>query len=486
MWTIHLPSVGGNSRISPKAYFPKHVSFLKTYFVEAYFKISLISGISLFQKKQNQRRFSLFRFENDHVPQLHSHFSFKYGTMFCRSIGCGCKRPSGSMLLRSRYQLPLRGLFPIYPAAQKAGKFIGNLVLISANGSINSLCRSTQKSEGFLRTPMAPFDHLYTKSFWKNGTGFLQQLPSSIASWEILCPVAGKFWILGVPPASAQSSCFLPLVQVQDKLILMQSWISTPSWSSNAHRNFCEAWIWNYAASSSIEEQAWSLRSLLQLCDMVPRCENPQLTLIANAQKILDAVSFPHISKRSKNRRDILGRIGRIRYLRQEAFKVRLIAYPNYHSTITQRIEKELELHPTEVFYLLLPDQLQTSWLLRQERNFLSCSAGVQVQIALVALLSGNHRCGPIELRLILRAFYQFYIRENPPDFDIDFSWDRSGDAELIAYIFQKYNQSGHEHVCAAGISYTPSKPTSMFAETRKSLWSPKKVEIEFRWSLCR
>jgi DNA polymerase-3 subunit alpha len=80
----------------------------------------------------------------------------------------------------------------------------------------------------------------------------------------------------------------------------------------------------------------------------------------------------------------------------------------------------------------------------------------------------------PIELDLYFERFINLY-RENPPDFDIDFSWtDRDA---VIAYIFRKYNQSGHEHVALLG-SYSTFQANSMMRELGKVFGLPKS-EIE-------
>jgi len=151
---------------------------------------------------------------------------------------------------------------------------------------------------------------------------------------------------------------------------------------------------------------------------------------------------------------------------------VRFNRYPISLPTITQRIRKRNSNSSNRSLLLLLPDQ-NYDIVLCAERNLPIMSVRVSgAKNSIVAYCLGITDGGPDwTLDLYFERFINLY-RENPPDFDIDFSWtDRDA---VIAYIFsKKYNQSGHEHVALLGsLQHLPSQLD--VAGTRKSLWSPK------------
>ncbi|MFT7363455.1 MAG: DNA-directed DNA polymerase III PolC, partial [Algoriphagus sp.] len=221
-----------------------------------------------------------------------------------------------------------------------------------------------------------------------------------------------------------------------------------------------------------VEEQADPSDRFFSYADMVARCENHSY-LIANAQKILERCQFSFYFQAVKNRRDILGSDWEdFDYLRQEAFKGAINRYPNLSPTVTQRIEKELDLIQQKSFtsYFLINYDIVT---FAQERNFYHVGRGSGAN-SIVAYCLGITDVDPIELDLYFERFINLY-RESPPDFDIDFSWtDRDAVTE---YIFQKYNQSGQEHVALLG-SYSTFQSNSMIRELGKVFGLPKS-EIE-------
>jgi error-prone DNA polymerase len=76
----------------------------------------------------------------------------------------------------------------------------------------------------------------------------------------------------------------------------------------------------------------------------------------------------------------------------------------------------------------------------------------------------------PIELDLYFERFINLY-RENPPDFDLDFSWkDRD---EMTDYIFKKYNRPESEHVCLLA-TFNTFQYNSVLRELGKVFGLPK------------
>ncbi len=110
--------------------------------------------------------------------------------------------------------------------------------------------------------------------------------------------------------------------------------------------------------------------------------------------------------------------------------------YPNPDERIFTRIERELEIIEQKGFlsYFLI------NWdIVRYARskNFFYVGRGSGAN-SVVAYLLRITDVDPIELDLYFERFINLY-RQNPPDFDVDFSWtDRE---EITSYIFHRFPQ---------------------------------------------
>jgi DNA polymerase-3 subunit alpha len=399
----------------------------------------------------------------------HSHFSFKYGTISVAALVADAKAKRIDAFALTDIN-STAGLFPFIRAAQKAG--IHPVIGIDfRNGSSQSYVGLAQNQEGFYELNSHLSDHLvHKKHFEKHAPAFSNSF--------IIYPLPEKYFVLrenefiGVHPHQLNRLVSSPWYQYKDKLILLQSVNFTSKLEFNAHRLLRSIDLNTLLSKLPVEEQADPSDRFFSYADIVARCENHSY-LIANAQKILERCQFSFYFQAVKNRRDILGSDWEdFDYLRQEAFKGAINRYPNLTPTITQRIEKELELIQQKSFtsYFLINYDIVT---FAQERNFYHVGRGSGAN-SIVAYCLGITDVDPIELDLYFERFINLY-RENPPDFDIDFSWtDRDA---VIAYIFRKYNQSGHEHVALLG-SYSTFQANSMMRELGKVFGLPKS-EIE-------
>jgi len=395
----------------------------------------------------------------------HSHFSFKYGTMSVAALVADAKAKRIDAFALTDINCTA-GLFPFIHAAQKAG--IHPVIGIDfRNGSSQSYVGLAQNQEGFYELNSHLSDHLvHKKPFEKRAPAFSNSF--------IIYPLPEKYFVLrenefiGVHPHQLNRLVSSPWYQYKDKLILLQSVNFTSKLEFNAHRLLRSIDLNTLLSKLPVEEQADPSDRFFSYADMVARCENHSY-LIANAQKILERCQFSFYFQAVKNRRGILGSDWEdFDYLRQEAFKGAINRYPNITPTITQRIEKELELIQQKSFtsYFLINYDIVT---FAGGRNFYHVGRGSGAN-SIVAYCLGITDVDPIELDLYFERFINLY-RENPPDFDIDFSWtDRDA---VIAYIFQKYNQSGHEHVALLG-SYSTFQANSMLRELGKVFGLPK------------
>lgn len=189
--------------------------------------------------------------------------------------------------------------------------------------------------------------------------------------------------------------------------------------------------------------------------------------LIENARKILDnsQVEFEMGSLKSKNKKyfstnaqeDIL----LLRKLCMDGIPYR---YTNQSSEIVDRIEKELKIIEQMSFaaYFLINWDLVNY---AQQKNYFYVGRGSGAN-SIVAYLLRITDVDPIELDLYFERFINPY-RNNPPDFDIDFSWtDRE---DITRYIFEKY---GAEHTALLG-TYTTFQKDSMIRELGKVFGLP-------------
>lgn len=399
----------------------------------------------------------------------HSHFSFKYGTMSIEALVAEAKAKRIDAFALTDINCTA-GVFPFIRAAQKAG--IHPVIGIDfRNGSSQSYVGLAQNQEGFYELNGHLSDHLvHKKPFAKRAPAFSNSF--------IIYPLPEKYFALrenefvGVHPHQLNRLISSPWFRFKDKLVLLQAVNFSSKIQFNAHRLLRSIDLNLLLSKLPTEEQAEPSDQFYSYADMVARCENHSY-LIANAQKILEQCQFSFYFQAVKNRRDILGSDWEdFDYLRQETFKGAINRYPNLSPTISQRIEKELELIQQKSFtsYFLINYDIVT---FAQERNFYHVGRGSGAN-SIVAYCLGITDVDPIELDLYFERFINLY-RENPPDFDIDFSWtDRDAVTE---YIFQKYNQSGQEHVALLG-SYSTFQSNSMIRELGKVFGLPKS-EIE-------
>ena len=143
--------------------------------------------------------------------------------------------------------------------------------------------------------------------------------------------------------------------------------------------------------------------------------------------------------------------------------------YPVINLKVKDRITKELALIRSQEFvsYFLINHQI-ISYARKKGFYYIGRGSGANSVVAYCLRITD---VDPIELDLYFERFINIY-RTNPPDFDIDFSWqDRD---EIIRYIFDTYSL---ENVCLQA-TYTTFQANSVFRELGKVYGLPSE-EIE-------
>ncbi|KIA83884.1 DNA polymerase III subunit alpha [Kaistella solincola] len=188
--------------------------------------------------------------------------------------------------------------------------------------------------------------------------------------------------------------------------------------------------------------------------------------IIQNTRNILDVCVFNFDFKTPKNKicfttdkksDDVL--------LRKLAYKGLKKRYPEKSQIVLDRMEKELQVVSEMSFsgyFLITLDIVKYS----MSRGFLHVGRGSGANSIISYCLGITEIC-PIELNLYFERFLNKH-RNNPPDFDIDWSW-RERD-EIIQYILDRY---GREHVAFCGTN-VEFKYRSIFREVGKAFGLPK------------
>ncbi len=159
--------------------------------------------------------------------------------------------------------------------------------------------------------------------------------------------------------------------------------------------------------------------------------------LIQNTQKLLDncSISFDFDRGSPKNQKTFTGSVSKdvklIRRLCRDNLRYR---YPTPTDEIISRIEKELNIIIEKDFvsYFLINWDI-TSYARNRGYFYVGRGSGAN---SIVAYLLRITDVDPIELDLYFERFINLY-RENPPDFDIDFSWKDRND--VTQYIFDRF-----------------------------------------------
>ena len=159
--------------------------------------------------------------------------------------------------------------------------------------------------------------------------------------------------------------------------------------------------------------------------------------LIQNTQKLLDrcVISFDFDRSSPKNQKTFTGSLAKdvklIRRLCRDNLRYR---YPEPTEEVISRIEKELNIiiEKSFVSYFLINWDI-TSYARNRGYFYVGRGSGAN---SIVAYLLRITDVDPIELDLYFERFINLY-RENPPDFDIDFSWKDRND--VTQYIFDRF-----------------------------------------------
>ncbi|EPR67357.1 DNA polymerase III subunit alpha [Cyclobacterium qasimii] len=399
----------------------------------------------------------------------HSHYSFKYGTLSVEQLVAEAKKQKLDALALTDIN-SCSGVFPFIREAQKNG--VHPVIGIDfRNGSKQQFIGLAKNQEGFYELNRYLSHHLMNK------LPFPERAPAFDHS-VVIYPFTETFFdlkeneYLGIRPALLNRLPYSPWAKYKERLVLLQPVSFASKTAFNAHR-LLRAMDGNTLLSKlALSEQGDPTDRFYGYADMVGRCEGHSY-LIYNSQKLLEQCQFSFYFQAVKNRRDILGSDWEdFDYLRQETYKGAIRRYGNLDEIKEKRIIKELEIIQQKGFvsYFLINYDIVN---FAQHKNFFYVGRGSGAN-SIVAYCLAITDVDPIELDLYFERFINLY-RENPPDFDLDFSWkDRD---EITHYIFDTYNQPKQDHVCLLA-TFNTFQYNSVLRELGKVFGLPKS-EIE-------
>ncbi len=261
-----------------------------------------------------------------------------------------------------------------------------------------------------------------------------------------------------------------------DKLVILQTTTFCSKKDFNAHR-LLRAMDKNLLLSKLPKsEQANQENTFVSKNELIKAFEAYPI-LIENTQRLLENCTI-HFNYKGHNKSNTINENKRLfgtsekedyALLRQLCFDNISLRYPNPTQEVYDRIEKELKVIKEQRFctYFLI------NWdILRYAREkgyfYVGRGSGANSVVAYCLLITD---VDPIELDLYFERFINPY-RENPPDFDIDFSWrDRN---DITRYIFDKYSWK-HTALVA---TYSTFQQRAVIRELGKVFGLPK-AEID-------
>jgi DNA-directed DNA polymerase III PolC len=242
---------------------------------------------------------------------------------------------------------------------------------------------------------------------------------------------------LGVAPEDLNKLLFSPWKKQQDKLVVLKTVTFRNKRDFNAHRLLRS--IANNTLLSKLpkSEEGHPTHKVLEKEELLNiYADYPQL--IANTERLIKFCSiYFDFGKENHKNQQVYTSSEQEDYdlLRKLAYDGLAYRYENFTGNIKDRLEMELQVIKQKSFisYFLINWDI-VKYARRQGYFYVGRGSGAN---SIVAYLLRITDVDPIELDLYFERFINLY-RENPPDFDIDFSWkDRE---DITRYIFSRFN----------------------------------------------
>lgn len=365
---------------------------------------------------------------------VHSWFSFKYGTiptkeLLKEAVSCGVDVLALTDINSTAASLDF------VRVAKKVG--IRPIVGIDfRNGAQQQFVALAQNNEGFKELNDYLSHHLHhKKTIPEKAPDFKQAFIIYPFSSHVNSKLKPNEY-LGVAPSELNRLRFSRWVDKQEKLVILQTVTFRNKRDFNAHR-LLRAIDNNTLLSKlpkseegDISHQMWQKDKLIAAFKDFPQ-------LVTNTEAVLDncTIDFDFDKSRHKNQKTYTDSEDEdFSLLRKLVFEGLPYRYENPTNKIYARVEMELDIIKQKGFtsYFLINWDI-VSYARKQGYFYVGRGSGAN---SIVAYLLRITDVDPIELDLYFERFINLY-RENPPDFDIDFSWrDRE---DITRYIFERF-----------------------------------------------
>jgi DNA polymerase-3 subunit alpha len=230
---------------------------------------------------------------------------------------------------------------------------------------------------------------------------------------------------------------FTPLIRQPHKLVLMHTCTFVRKSQFNAHRLLRSVALNTLLSKLPPDQQALPDQQWLSAETLIRQTEDFPF-LIAHARRLLDDCKVEMTFGSDgppKNRKTYTGSAQNdLQLLRRLCRDGLAYRYGNPTRAVTDRIEKELEIIVQKNFlsYFLINWDI-TRYARSKGYFYVGRGSGAN---SVVAYLLRITDVDPIELDLYFERFINLY-RQNPPDFDLDFSWTDRDD--VTRYIFDRF-----------------------------------------------
>lgn len=259
---------------------------------------------------------------------------------------------------------------------------------------------------------------------------------------------------------------FSPLRRHPEKLVLLQTVTFRDKRDFNAHR-LLRAIDNNTLLSKLPKSEEGDPGDCMWTIPALHKMLAEWAALWQQAQRLLDQCTIAFRFGTDQPHRNLQTYSGNVR---QDAQLIRKLSeeglayrYPDADAAILARVEKELTIIEEKGFisYFLINWDI-TSYARSKGYFYVGRGSGAN---SIIAYLLRITDVDPIELDLYFERFINLY-RQNPPDFDIDFSWTDRDD--VTRYIFERF-----DNVCLLG-SYVTFQYRAVVRELGKVFGLPK------------
>ncbi len=401
----------------------------------------------------------------------HSYYSFKYGTLSVEELlgfaqqNCACEvaltdinSTSGCLnfvRLASKYDIrPLLGID-------------------FRNGVQQRFVGLARNNLGYQELNKYLSEHLH------GGTKFPEKAPRFEHAYAIY-PFHSSFSLelgenefLGVKPEDIINLPLTPWNERKDKLVMLQTVsIKKTKIDFNMHRLLRAIDKNTLLSKLSKSEEAKHTDVMLSMGELL-ECYKEQPEIIVNTKKLLESCAVDFQFNDPEHHQNIKT------YTGSESEDIKLITKLCYEGLpyrygdrpgkeIKKRLEKELNTIKSKGFisyFLVNWDILKYA----RKKGYYYVGRGSGAN-SIVAYLLRITDVDPIELDLYFERFINLF-RQNPPDFDIDFSWKDRDD--ITQYIFERFGQSDQGQKVALLATYSTFQYRSTIRELGKVFGLP-------------